>query len=160
MSYPTQLTARQSINLKGQAQGWCSPKPQSRRCSRLLRKHASSSKAKNYSSCFAFEALKSEWFNCHTPHRTELTLILRPRRYVDRLASNLRQQKYHSATILGRIGKLEEQRAAAQALIEDSTPKIAALIKQTKVLQGNVEKSISGLYKGRPVNIIGDVNNL
>eukprot|EP00035_Acanthoeca_spectabilis_P024239 m.452960 g.452960 ORF g.452960 m.452960 type:complete len:541 (-) comp20419_c0_seq1:50-1672(-) len=81
-------------------------------------------------------------------------------KYVDRLASNLRQQKYHSATILGRIGKLEEQRAAAQALIEDSTPKIAALIKQTKVLQGNIEKSISGLYKGRPVNIIGDVNNL
>jgi hypothetical protein len=63
-------------------------------------------------------------------------------------------------TILGRIERLDEQRTASQTLMEECAPKIAGLIKQTKVLQRNVESSISELYKGRAVNVIGDINNL
>ena len=37
---------------------------------------------------------------------------------------------------------------------------IAGLVKQTKELQSNIERSISELYKNRPVNIIGEINNL
>jgi len=81
-------------------------------------------------------------------------------KFVDRMAVSLKQQKYQSQTVLGRIGKLEEQRAAAQAFIEEATPKIANLIMQTKVLKSNVEQSISSLYKGRRVNIIGGINSL
>eukprot|EP00037_Helgoeca_nana_P031195 m.394450 g.394450 ORF g.394450 m.394450 type:complete len:547 (+) comp28344_c1_seq1:77-1717(+) len=90
----------------------------------------------------------------------QLFLIRGSAKYVDRLASSLRQQKFQSMTILGRIERLDEQRTASQTLMEECAPKIAGLIKQTKVLQRNVESSISGLYKGRAVNVIGDINNL
>ena len=55
-------------------------------------------------------------------------------------------------------GLCRAQRVATRGIIAEVQPKLKAVISQTKTVQGEVEQSISVLYKGRKVNIIGDIN--
>lgn len=81
-------------------------------------------------------------------------------RYVERLASSL----YH---LLECVQKCEESIKYAAHKREDlnesigqTYPKLESARVRAKELKVQVEKALSKQYGGRPVNIIGEINNL
>lgn len=53
-----------------------------------------------------------------------------------------------------------EQREAAREEAQSGVPQLEKLIARVKVVQKDIEEDISGLYEGRKVNLIGDINAL
>lgn len=87
-----------------------------------------------------------------------LMLIRSSPRYVDRLCESLRQ-------ILLRADKLvlasKEMASKKRAALEEESmlePHLEALRRQTKTMQQQMEEEISQKYKGRKVNIMGEIN--
>ena len=73
---------------------------------------------------------------------------------------SLEQKRSASDTMLGKIKDLEVSRVNWRETISETKPKLSGLISQTKELQGQVEASISALYKGRKVHLLGDINTM
>lgn len=81
-------------------------------------------------------------------------------RYVDLLAASLRQKLSAIQRIKESKRLVEEKIGDAQVEITKLQPVITTIIKNTKVLQKEIEEDISKKYKGRSVNIVGGVNTM
>ncbi|XP_041371768.1 CDK5 regulatory subunit-associated protein 3-like [Gigantopelta aegis] len=89
-----------------------------------------------------------------------LMLIRDSPRYVDRLRDNLKQTLhlaekmlfYEKDMIVKRKEALQEQSAVE--------PRLDAIIENTKTMQKQMEDEISKKYKGRIVNIMGEINTM
>ena len=78
--------------------------------------------------------------------------------YVQRCAAGLRRQMKGIAKRNKTKATIERQRGANAVELKLSLAKQQALIRATKALQKNVEASLSKLYSGRTVRIVGAIN--
>ena len=95
-----------------------------------------------------------------SPKTSQVVMVASSSKYVDRLVKSLEQKRSASDTMLGKIKDLEVSRVNWRETISETKPKLSGLISQTKELQGQVEASISALYKGRKVHLLGDINTM
>lgn len=90
----------------------------------------------------------------------QLVMMKASPRYVQRLADSLRAARDVGNKMKSTITEVDAQRSEAHALIKETQPKLVAVVQSIKELQAQVEKSISGLYNNRRVNIQGEINSL
>ncbi|XP_013774182.1 CDK5 regulatory subunit-associated protein 3-like isoform X1 [Limulus polyphemus] len=87
-----------------------------------------------------------------------LCLISDSPKYVDRLTESLRQKLEQSEKMeLSKQAVMERRKT----ILEDQRqlePKLDLIIKKTKILQKQIEDTISKQYKNRPVNIMGGIS--
>eukprot|EP00052_Salpingoeca_macrocollata_P026545 m.246956 g.246956 ORF g.246956 m.246956 type:complete len:572 (-) comp22590_c0_seq3:129-1844(-) len=95
-----------------------------------------------------------------SPRVQQLLTISSSPKYVERLVRSLEQKRDLSRNMLLKIDEIHVQRAAVQQEIAAAKPKLANLIQHSRALQKQVENDISDKYKGRPVNIIGEINTM
>jgi len=89
-----------------------------------------------------------------------LCLIKSSPRYVDRIADSLEQKLKISTNLLHQINTLQQRSKEALELQGKTEPKLSIIVKKTKELQVQMEKEISKRYKGRKVNIMGEINTI
>jgi chaperonin cofactor prefoldin len=79
-------------------------------------------------------------------------------RFVDRLGESITSKLEVSNKL--QIGRTELQRKKdeLEASIKANANNMEKLKKRVVTLKSNIEQSISKLFNGRPVNIIGDLN--
>ena len=90
----------------------------------------------------------------------QVVMVASSSKFVGRLVKSLEQKRSGSDAMLGKIKDLEVSRIKWRETITETQPKLSGLIDQTKQLQGQVEGSVSALYKGRKVNLQGDINTM
>lgn len=94
-----------------------------------------------------------------TSARTQHLLFMKSSaRYLDRMATTLLSPQLlaQKATAQAEAMAVRREEAVDSALALQ--PQLATLISDTKELQAQLEKKISHLYRGREVNIIGEIN--
>jgi len=89
-----------------------------------------------------------------------LFLIRSSPRYVDRIADSLLQKLHTSEKLIKQAATLSTKATKAAELQVATTPKLQVIVAKTKTLQGQIEKEISSRYKGRKVNIMGEINTI
>jgi hypothetical protein len=91
---------------------------------------------------------------------TQVLMIATSPKYIERLVQSLKQKKAAGESMKTKIKDLDDNREKWRETIDTTKVQLAGLIAQTKTLQGQVEASISKLYKGRKVNYQGDINTM
>ncbi|XP_050404822.2 CDK5 regulatory subunit-associated protein 3 [Patella vulgata] len=90
----------------------------------------------------------------------QLLLIRNSPRFVNRVNDNLKQ----ILTLADKMNFLERQavirRKEALEEQKEVEPKLDIIIKKTKELQKQLQSEISKKYKGRPINIMGEINTI
>lgn len=81
-------------------------------------------------------------------------------RYVDNLATTLKQKLRLVDKSLAQQSRVREKAVEHRELARELRPKLELVIAKTKELQGQIQDDISKKYKGRPVNLMGGVNTL
>ena len=89
-----------------------------------------------------------------------LYLIKSSSRYVDRIADSLLQKLHTSEKLIKQAATLNAKGKEAAELQVATAPKLQVIVAKTKTLQGQIEKEISTRYKGRKVNIMGEINTI
>jgi len=89
-----------------------------------------------------------------------LQLVRGSGKYVDRLVGDLKQKLRLIERTRQQSEELRERREGSSNEEVKQRKTLADLVTKTKVLQGNVEKDISGRYNGRRVNIMGGIQTL
>ncbi|KAK3578328.1 hypothetical protein CHS0354_039035 [Potamilus streckersoni] len=89
-----------------------------------------------------------------------LMLIRNSPRYVDRLKESLQQTLKHADKMV--LYEKEMTMKSREAIEEEGQlhPKLDVLRQQTKEMQKQMEEEISKKYKGRRVNIMGEINTI
>ena len=72
------------------------------------------------------------------PKVQQLILITNSVKYLERLTVSLTNKQQMSTNLLGKLDTIEEQRVAARQTIAETTPKLKAVVSQTKIIQGQV----------------------
>lgn len=93
-------------------------------------------------------------------HFKKLLEIKASKRYVERLAKGIRQKKDASARILSSTSEIAAKRDRINTEIATVQPKLSVLLEESRTVKKYLESSISRAFKGRPVNIVGDINKL
>lgn len=75
-----------------------------------------------------------------------------------RAARDLSEKRHAAARLEGGISALEARRAAAAQELRKTTPRFEKLAKETRERIAETEKGLSAMYKGRQVNILGEIN--
>lgn len=99
----------------------------------------------------------NEFTNKRTVH---LHNIKHSPKYVDLLAESLKQKLEVVERMKGRKKVLEGKIKTTREEIRSILPVIDNIVEKTKILQKQIQEEISKKYKGRPVNIVGGVNQL
>ena len=81
-------------------------------------------------------------------------------RYMDRLASSIEQLHKRSVKVHRQSVEAADRRVQIQKEVKEQEQLLQKLEARVKDLQQFVEKSLSELYNGREVNLIGEINNL
>eukprot|EP00897_Mesotaenium_endlicherianum_P005107 jgi/Mesen1/4624/ME000237S03659 len=96
-----------------------------------------------------------------TARRTrDLLLILTSPRFVERLQLSLQQKAANEARLLAAARDLGGKRMELRNSVSATRPKQDAVMKRTREVKDVVEATLSAQYSGRPVNIIGEINNV
>ena len=94
------------------------------------------------------------------PHTQHLLLLQCSSKYVDRQVAALRQQLDHADKMTGLAEELRARQAELQVVISEAQPRYDAVSVAVRQGKKDFEGALSKEFKGRKVNLMGEINDV